>query len=296
MSFNRIFLWLDKVHSRLDSYRKSMQPSIHPPRQLLAYNPYTPPDLLLDAILRTDCASSSNTTTLTELYLILQWLQKTALPPPPPLSTSIGYRRFTKTRILQAKRSSRWGTVEGIARTLDPDSVHHGGDGNGKLTPEDEANEQALLRAIFLYIRAGRVGEIRSLCQAAKEPWRGAVARGPLVASCPGLGAPFPRIFTYLQAHFGDQGVVLPHRKRNSIQISNGQVTNGDGCLKMFAPALLLNPVHPPSTDCSTPRSHLRILRFISSLVEQTKAFVAHGLICFGPGLMFYSRSVGRVS
>jgi hypothetical protein len=75
-----------------------------------------------------------------------------------------------------------------MIRSLDPDSVYQTEDGLKKLAPEDEGSQQALLRAAFLYIRAGRTEEVRDLCRAAHEPWRGAVTRGRVVAGCPALG------------------------------------------------------------------------------------------------------------
>jgi hypothetical protein len=79
-----------------------------------------------------------------------------------------------------------------MVQSLDPDSIYQSDTGTRKLAPEDESSQQALLRAAFLYIRAGQTEEILDLCRAAHEPWRGAVTRGRYVAGCPALGLFFP--------------------------------------------------------------------------------------------------------
>lgn len=170
-----------------NSYRKSIPPQVLTPSQLISRNSYTPPNTLLQSILKTDSPTSSNLTALSELHIVLLWLEKSAPTSPLPI-TATGYRRFTKSRVLQGKRTFQWNAWEDMVQNMDPDSIYQVEDGMKKLAPEDEGIQQSLLRSAFMYIRAGRSDELLELCRAANEPWRGAVLHGRAVAGCPALG------------------------------------------------------------------------------------------------------------
>ena len=146
----------------LYGFRRTIPPSdVLTPSELLKQNPASDPAEVLEAKLTSSPA-------LCQLQIVLDWLHRTA-EAPPPLSTSIGYRKFTATR-LKARRVQE---SDGVVRALHPDA-------QGKLVGEDEAAEREVLKTVWGYVRAGREDEVGDVCRRGKMSWLGALIRGPI--------------------------------------------------------------------------------------------------------------------
>ncbi|KAI0795934.1 nuclear pore protein 84/107 [Abortiporus biennis] len=161
--------------------RKTTPPAYPSPQSLIQKNPYTPISTLAQAIMH-------SSTLLSELVVVREWLHETA-PLPDTIGDSFGpgattgYWKFTKHQVVQNLRIGSNGKGKeregGLVTELDPDAVNRG-EGGG-LDAEDANYEKALINALYLYVRAGRLDEAVELCRKAQQPWRAASIRGSLL-------------------------------------------------------------------------------------------------------------------
>jgi Nuclear pore protein 84 / 107. len=98
-----------------DRARKTEPPQNVTARDLLSQNPYTPTSTLAQAIMNASPL-------LTELIVVREWLQETALPPQHPEATT-GYWKFTKHSVMQSLRSGT-GHRDGLVKAMDPDAAN----------------------------------------------------------------------------------------------------------------------------------------------------------------------------
>lgn len=103
------------VSSCPNSTRKMEQASYDSARELLQDNPYAPTSTLAQAILQASPL-------LSELVVVREWLQESALPPQHPEATT-GYWKFTKNSIMQSLRSGS-GKRDALIKNMDPDAVN----------------------------------------------------------------------------------------------------------------------------------------------------------------------------
>jgi nuclear pore complex protein Nup107 len=159
-------------------------------------NPYTPEQSLAQALL-------DRSRTLTELTAVKEWLQDTALRPPPSHAGN-GYWRLTQRALEQRARAGEQGrSTGGIVEHLDPDAESREG---RSIVPDDavrtiharrgsgfdlqeQADDRALLQALFGLVRAGQLQEAYALCMDMDQPWRAASIRGAELFTWPELCA-----------------------------------------------------------------------------------------------------------
>ena len=118
--------------------RKTEPPRYPDPRTLLASNPYTPPAILAQSIMK-------SSPLLSALVVVREWLHDSAATSPPldPGATN-GYWTFTRHVVVQNLRmgSSTGGTVS----EMDPDAVNRG---TGKALAVDDAVGCGILNSVW---------------------------------------------------------------------------------------------------------------------------------------------------
>ncbi|CEH16901.1 Nuclear pore complex, rNup107 component (sc Nup84) [Ceraceosorus bombacis] len=126
---------------------------------------------------------------LAELELVRTWLSEYLGESVSVVEVRKGYRPYTRNKIRSEKRTgsnkpaSRLNKEKiEILRTqsLDPDAPQE--------VREDATYEKALTRALFEYVRAGRLLEALDLTRQADQPWRAASLRGAILHWRPGCG------------------------------------------------------------------------------------------------------------
>ncbi|EPS94048.1 hypothetical protein FOMPIDRAFT_1063333 [Fomitopsis schrenkii] len=158
--------------------RKTEPPRYPDPRTLLASNPYTPPAILAQSIMK-------SSPLLSALVVVREWLHDSAAASSPPIDPGAtnGYWTFTKHVVVQNRRMG--GSVGGVVSEMDPDAVNRGA---GKALAVDDANyERLLIQALFSLVRAGRLEDAVEMCRRAKQDWRAASIRGALLLRWKGL-------------------------------------------------------------------------------------------------------------
>ncbi|KAK7682153.1 hypothetical protein QCA50_014740 [Cerrena zonata] len=152
---------------------RKLAPQTQPdPQSLLIDNPYTPTADLANAIM-------GSSPFFTELVAVREWLHETAPYPPADPGPVTGYWKFTKYEVLQNKRLGKGKEREpagGYVLDLDPDAPNRG-EGRS-LAADDAVYDRALVQALYVLVRAGKLDEAIELCQTAQQPWRAATIRG----------------------------------------------------------------------------------------------------------------------
>ncbi|EPS94050.1 hypothetical protein FOMPIDRAFT_1044042 [Fomitopsis schrenkii] len=158
--------------------RKTEPPRYPDPRTLLASNPYTPPAILAQSIMK-------SSPLLSALVVVREWLHDSAAASSPPIDPGAtnGYWTFTKHVVVQNRRMGS--AAGGVVSEMDPDAVNRGA---GKALAVDDANyERLLIQALFSLVRAGRLEDAVEMCRRAKQDWRAASIRGALLLRWKGL-------------------------------------------------------------------------------------------------------------
>lgn len=125
-STSHILHILKSVPRRL---RKTEPPRCPDPRTLLASNPYIPPAILAQSIMK-------SSPSLSALVVVREWLHDSAAASSPPIDPGAtnGYLTFTKHVVVQSLRMG--GSAGGTVSEMDPDAVNREA---GKALAVDDA-------------------------------------------------------------------------------------------------------------------------------------------------------------
>ncbi|KAF9506540.1 hypothetical protein BS47DRAFT_1321765 [Hydnum rufescens UP504] len=159
------------------------------PQALVAANPYTPEKVLIRQALEMS-------STLNELLIIRNWLQKTAPTPHAPENRR-GYWLFTKLELVHQLRSklpkttsttsNRRNFVNNLVEELDPDVVSRTLTQDPShprvLDPKDAEFEKALSQSLYSHIRSGDIARAMEICKSVDQPWHSAALRGAMTFS-----------------------------------------------------------------------------------------------------------------